>query len=54
MYFYEICTIVEENNSLVLKLKHLNRDLTGSEEKDEVRAFPLAPLGSTPTTHPSR
>jgi len=42
--FYEICLIVEENNSLVLQLKHFNRDLTGWEEKAVVRDFPLVKL----------
>lgn len=39
--FYEILTIVEEERSLVLKLKHFNRDLTGWEEKNESVDFPL-------------
>ena len=38
---YEILALVEESGSLVLKLKHFNPDLTGWEEKNEVRAFPL-------------
>jgi len=45
--FYELLTIVEEAGSLTLKLKHFNADLTGWEEKAEVRSFPLVSL--TPT-----
>lgn len=39
--FYEILQIVPEEGSLSLRLKHFDSDLTGWEEKDEVRAFPL-------------
>ncbi len=39
--FYELMALVEENNTLALKLKHFNPDLTGWEEKDEVRVFRL-------------
>lgn len=39
--FYEIVTITEDGQSLTLKLKHFNRDLTGWEEKNEVREFKL-------------
>jgi len=39
--FYEICTITEENNSLMLRLKHFNPDLKGWEEKDKTVDFPL-------------
>jgi len=39
--FYEIVTIVEESQSLAIRLKHFNKDLTGWEEKDEVREFKL-------------
>jgi hypothetical protein len=39
--FYEIMVVAEENGSLVFKLKHFNADLTGWEEKNEVRSFPL-------------
>lgn len=42
--FYEILTLVEEEGSLTLKLKHFNADLTGWEEKAEVRAFKLVKL----------
>ena len=39
--FYEIVTITEDGPSLTLKLKHFNKDLTGWEEKNEVREFKL-------------
>jgi hypothetical protein len=39
--FSELIYIVEEEGSLVLKLKHFDRELKGWEEKDVVRAFPL-------------
>ena len=39
--FYELLTLVEENGSLVLRLKHFNADLTGWEEKDKSLSFPL-------------
>lgn len=39
--FYEICTITEENNTLMLRLKHFNGDLKGWEEKEETIDFRL-------------
>lgn len=39
--FYEIVTIVEENETLILRLKHFNADLTGWEERNEVKEFKL-------------
>jgi hypothetical protein len=42
--FYELLTLVEENGSLALKLKHFNADLTGWEEKDRFVTFRLAKL----------
>ena len=39
--FHEILTLHEEEESLTLKLKHFNEDLTGWEEKNEVREFKL-------------
>ena len=42
--FYEILALVEEEGSLTLKLKHFNADLTGWEEKAEVRTFKLVKL----------
>jgi hypothetical protein len=41
IWFYEIVTIVEKGASLEYRLRHFNADLTGWEEKDGVRAFPL-------------
>lgn len=39
--FYEIMTIVEEDEGVSLKLKHFHPDLKGWEEKDEVVTFRL-------------
>jgi hypothetical protein len=39
--FYEICTISEEEGTLILRLKHFNGNLTGWEEKDETVDFRL-------------
>ena len=39
--FYEIVTISEENNTLILKLKHFHANLKGWEEKDETIDFRL-------------
>lgn len=39
--FYELLTIVEENGSLILRLKHFNANLTGWEEKLKTIDFPL-------------
>jgi hypothetical protein len=40
--FYELITIEETGGSLSYNLKHFNADLTGWEEKGDVRRFPLA------------
>lgn len=42
--FYEIVTICEKNNSLMLRIKHFHPDLKGWEEKDETVDFPLVRL----------
>lgn len=42
--FYEIVTITEENESLMLRLKHFHKDLKGWEEKDETIDFKLVEL----------
>jgi Domain of unknown function (DUF6265) len=42
--FYEILTLNQERGSLVVRLKHFNADLTGWEERDQVREFPLVKL----------
>jgi hypothetical protein len=39
--FYELLTIVEEDDSLVMRLKHFNADMTGWEEKEAAQSFPL-------------
>jgi hypothetical protein len=39
--FYEFLTLVEQDESLVLKLKHFNPDLTGWEEKADSVKFRL-------------
>lgn len=38
---YELMVVAEHEGSLVVRLKHFNADLTGWEEKGEVRSFPL-------------
>lgn len=44
--FYEFLTLIEQEGTLFLKLKHFNPDLTGWEEKDRFVTFRL--LESTP------
>jgi hypothetical protein len=39
--FYEFLTFVEQEGTIVLKLKHFNADLTGWEEKDRFVTFRL-------------
>ncbi len=39
--FYELLTMVEENGSLIVRLKHFNRDMTGWEEKNKTVDFPF-------------
>lgn len=43
--FYELMTIMQENQSLVLKLKHFSPGLNGWEEKNESESFPLVKVG---------
>lgn len=38
---YELVTITEESNTLMLRLKHFHSNLKGWEEKDETVDFPL-------------
>lgn len=45
--FYELMTIVEASNSLILKLKHFNADLTAWEEKEETVDFPFVKISPT-------
>jgi Domain of unknown function (DUF6265) len=40
--FYELITIGKQNGTLTYALKHFNPDLTGWEERDMVRRFPLS------------
>ena len=44
--FYEIMTIVPEENSYVLRLKHFSPGLVGWEEKDKSVEFPLLTTSS--------
>jgi Domain of unknown function (DUF6265) len=44
--FYEINSIVATNGTLEMRLKHFNSNLTGWEEKDVVRVFPLVKISS--------
>lgn len=39
--FYELCTISEEKETVILRLKHFGRNLSGWEEKDETVDFRL-------------
>ena len=39
--FYELCTIVETDQSLVMRIKHFHPDMKGWEEKDKCMEFPL-------------
>jgi hypothetical protein len=45
--FYEFLTLVEEEGSLALKLKHFNPDLTGWEEKADSVKFRLLQIAPT-------
>ena len=42
--FYELLTLVEENGTLMLRLKHFHPDLKGWEEKGHTVEFPLVAL----------
>lgn len=42
--FYELCIITEENGSLLLRIKHFNKNLKGWEEKDQSIDFPLVKI----------
>ena len=41
IWFFEIMSIAEVAGSLEYRLKHFNADLTGWEERGDVRRFPL-------------
>jgi len=45
--FYEILTIVEEKEKIVLRLKHFDKSLVGWEEKDKSVEFPFVSLSKT-------
>lgn len=45
--FYELFALVEEDGSLVLKLKHFDRELAGWEGRDEYVTFGLVDLDDT-------
>ena len=42
--FYELMTISEEDETLLLRIKHFSRDLKGWEEKDESVEFELVKI----------
>ena len=42
--FYEFYAIIEENESLIIRLKHFHHNLKGWEEKDETVNFPLVKI----------
>ncbi len=42
--FYEFYAIIEENESLIIRLRHFHPDLKGWEEKDETVNFPLVKI----------
>ncbi len=45
LVFSEAMTLVEEEGSLVLKVKHFTPDFVGWEEKEDYVSFPLVRLG---------
>ncbi|MEE9441434.1 MAG: DUF6265 family protein [candidate division Zixibacteria bacterium] len=45
--FYEFFIVTEEAQSLILKLKHFNPDMSGWEEKDDYVTFRLVKIDST-------
>lgn len=42
--FYELCTITEENGTLLLRIKHFSPELKGWEEKDKSIGFKLVKM----------
>lgn len=48
--FYEIMTLLESEGSVELRLKHVNPDMTGWEEKNDFVTFKLVKLNGT-TAH---
>ena len=49
--FYEFLTVIEENGSLMLRLKHFNADLTGWEEQNKTIDFPLVAVEKNGAVH---
>ena len=45
--FYEILTVLEHEGSLEMRLKHVNPDMTGWEEKNNYVTFKLVKLDET-------
>jgi hypothetical protein len=45
--FYELMTFVEDNDSVVLRLKHFDGDLTGWEDKNRSVSFELVATDDT-------
>lgn len=44
VFFYEIGHIIEKDKSLVLELKHFDKDLKGWEKQDEKESFSLVKI----------
>jgi hypothetical protein len=44
LWFYEFYTIAPKGDSITMRLKHFNPDLTGWEEKDGFVEFPLVAI----------
>jgi hypothetical protein len=42
--FYEICQIIQEDETIMFRLKHFDGKLKGWEEKDETQDFPLVKI----------
>ena len=45
--FYELLTVLEQEGSLEMRLKHANPDMTGWEEKNDFVTFKLMKLDAT-------
>ena len=45
--FYEIMTLLEHNGTVEMRLKHLNPDMTGWEEKAAYQTFTLEKLDAS-------
>jgi hypothetical protein len=44
LWFYEFYTIAPKGDSIVMRIKHFNPDLTGWEEKDGFVEYPLVAI----------